>query len=70
MHLYICLDFKRISILLALVCLVDGNGADALRETMYSQLCFHSGLEEKQVGERLVCFSTDGVSVSLEEKLK
>jgi hypothetical protein len=63
MHLYVSLDFKLVSILLALVRLVDGNGADALKETMYSQLCFHSRLEKKQIGERLVCFGVDGVSV-------
>jgi hypothetical protein len=63
MHLYICLGFKYVSILLALVCLVDGNDTNALKETMYFQLCFHIGLEEKQVGEKLVCFGADGVFV-------
>ena len=45
--IYICMGFKRISILLALVCLIDGNGTNALKETMHSQLCFHIGLREK-----------------------
>jgi hypothetical protein len=61
-HLYICLDFKRVIILLALVGLVDGNGTDVLRETMYSQLCFYTGLGKNQ-GEKLVYFGADGMSI-------
>jgi hypothetical protein len=65
-YLYVCLGFKCVSILLALVYLVDGNGANALKETMHSQLCFHIGLGEKQVEERLVYFGVDSMPMMQE----
>jgi hypothetical protein len=42
--------------------MVDGGGADAVREMITSSLEFHGGLLERQIAEKLVCFGADGVS--------
>jgi hypothetical protein len=49
LHAYIPLGFKRCSILLALIRLVDGNGADAIREAVISMVHWHSSLNEDQI---------------------
>jgi hypothetical protein len=63
LHAYIPLGFKRCSILLALIRLVDGNGADAIREAVMSMVHWHSGLNEDQIPNRPVNFGADRVSV-------
>jgi hypothetical protein len=62
-HIYISIGFKRVSILLALMRLVDGNSADVVKESIYAMLLWHIGLSQAQVAERLICFVAHGVSM-------
>jgi hypothetical protein len=48
--------------LLFLQRMVDGGGADVVREMITSSLEFHGGLSERQIAEKLVCFGANGVS--------
>ena len=62
-HIYICIGYKRVSILLALMRLVDGNRIVVVKEAIYSMLLWHIGLSQAQIAERLICFAADGVSM-------
>jgi len=62
-HLYVCIGWKRVPILLSLSRLEDGNGASAVRDCIEGMVTHHSGLAEGEVAKRLVCFGADGVSV-------
>jgi hypothetical protein len=63
LHAYIPLGFKRCSILLALIRLVDGNGANAIREALMSMVHLHTRLDDDDITNQLVSFGADGVSV-------
>ena len=63
LHIYACQSWKRVPILLSLQRMVDGGGADGIREIITSSLEFHGGLLESQIVEKLVCFGVDGVSM-------
>jgi hypothetical protein len=63
LHAYIPLGFKRCSILLALIRLVDGNGTDAIRTALMSMVHLHTGLDDDDIANQLVSFDADGVSV-------
>jgi hypothetical protein len=62
-HIYLCIGFSRVSILLGLFRLVEGNGASAVKEAIVSCMSCHGGLTENVVAERMVSFGADGVSV-------
>jgi hypothetical protein len=62
-HIYLCIGFSRVSVLLGLFCLVQGNGASALKEAIITCISCHGGLSENVVAERMVSFGADGVSV-------
>ena len=62
-HIYVCIGFRRVPILLSLSCLEGGNGALAVREMIEGMLSHHFGLSPAKVASRLVCFGADGVSV-------
>ena len=50
-------------ILLCLERLVDGHGADPMKETIVLVLDLHGGVTKKDLSERLVCFGADGDSI-------
>jgi hypothetical protein len=52
-----------VSILLALLLLVEGNNANVVKEAIYTMLLWHIGLNQTQVVERLIYFAADGVVV-------
>jgi hypothetical protein len=62
-HIYVCIGFKRVSIMLGLFRLVEGNGATAVKEAISTCISWQAGFSESVVAERLVCFGADGVSV-------
>jgi hypothetical protein len=62
-HIYLCIGFSRVSILLGLFRLVEGNGASAVKEAIVSCMSCHGGLTDNDVAERMVSFGADGVSV-------
>ena len=62
-HLYVCIGFKRVPILLSLSGLEDGNGALGVRETIQGMVSHYSRLFEAEVASRLMCFGADGMSV-------
>jgi hypothetical protein len=62
-YIYLCIGFSRISILLGLFRLVEGNGASVVKEAIVSCMSCHGGLTENVVAERMVSFGADGVSV-------
>ena len=62
-HLYVCIAFKRVPILLSLSRLQEGNGALAIKKTIEGMLNHHSRLKVTEVANRLVCFGADGASV-------
>ena len=61
-HLYVSIGFRRVSILLALLRLVDRNDANALREAVSTMFEHHTSLNSDQVLERLISFGADGMS--------
>jgi hypothetical protein len=62
-HIYLCIGFSRVSILLGLFRLVEGNGASAVKEAIVSCMSCHGRLTENAMAERMVSFWADGVSV-------
>jgi hypothetical protein len=62
-HIYVCIGFKRISILLGLFHLVEGNGSTTMKEAISTCISWQAGHSENAVTKRLVCFGVDGVPV-------
>lgn len=62
-HIYVCVDFKRVPILLSLSKLHDGSSSNAVRDTIEGMLSHHTGLSQSEVASRLVCFGADGVTL-------
>jgi hypothetical protein len=62
-HIYVSIGFSRVSILLFLSKLTEGNGASAVKESILMSLSWHGGIVDSLVAERLICFGADGVSV-------
>ena len=62
-HLYVCIGFKRVPILLSLHHLEHGSASAALRESIEGMVLHHSGLEQLEVAKRLICFRVDGASI-------
>jgi len=63
LHIYIPLGFKRLSILLGLQRLVEGNGAAVVTNAIVAHLMHHGGLAAANIAEKLVSFGADGVSI-------
>lgn len=63
LHLYICIGFKRVPILLSLSRLCDGSGASVVKEFVQEMLIHHNALSEREVAECLICFGVDGALV-------
>ena len=61
-HIYVCVGFKRVPILLSLSKLQEGT-SNAVRDTIQGMLSHHTGLSQSAVAERLVCFGADGVTL-------
>jgi hypothetical protein len=62
-HIYVCIRFKRVLILLSLSRLIDGNGAHAIKQCIEGMVTHHTRYDEVKVAQRLVYFGVDGVSV-------
>lgn len=54
-HIYLCSDFSRVSILFGFFCLIEGNGATVVKEAITTCISCHAGLSKNVVEERLVC---------------
>jgi hypothetical protein len=54
-HIYLCIDFSRVSILLGLFCLIEGNGATVVKEAITTCISCYAGLSKNVVEERLLC---------------
>ena len=68
-HINLCIGFSRVSILLGLFHLVEGNGTGAVKETIITCISYHGGLFENAVGERMVSFRADGVFVFQDSRI-
>lgn len=62
LHAYVVLDWVRDPVLLHLS-KVQGQGADALAEVMVRALMTKGRSSRKEIGQKLICFGADGVSV-------
>ena len=62
-HLYVCIGFKIVPILLSLHRLEHGSGSAALRESIEGMVLHHSGLPQLEVAKRLICFGANDASV-------
>jgi hypothetical protein len=62
LHAYVVLDWVRIPVLLYLS-KVEGQGADALTEVIVRALMTEGGLSWEEIGQKLICFGADDVSV-------
>ena len=62
-HIYLCIDFSIVSVLLGLFRLVEGNGASVLKEAIITCISYHGGFSENAVAKRMVSFGADGISV-------
>ena len=62
-HIYVCIDYKRVPILMSLSHLEQGNLSEAIRETILGMLVHHSGMSALAIASGLVCFGADGVFV-------
>ena len=62
-ELYVCIGFRRVSILLAFLLVLDGNFANANREAVEMIVSHHIGLNFEQISKMLMCFDADGVSL-------
>jgi len=61
-HIYICVNFKRIPILLSLSKPQDGT-SNAVRDTIEGMLAHYTSLTQSAIASRLVCFGADGVTL-------
>ena len=62
-HIYLWIGFSRVSVLLGLFHLVEGNGASALKEAIITCISCHGGLSENVVAKKMVSLGADGVLV-------
>jgi hypothetical protein len=58
LHVCACQSWKHLSLQM----MIDGGGADAVREMITSFLELHRGLSERQIIKKLVCFGAYGIS--------
>ena len=68
-HIYIPSGNKRLSILLGLQRLAEGNGAEAVTDAILAHMLHHGGLHAAQIARKLVSFGGDGVSVFQRSRL-
>lgn len=61
-HVYVIQNWKRVPILLGLVWVVDGCGADNLTTVILEALTLKGGLSEEALGKKLIYFGADGHS--------
>lgn len=59
-HVYIIHNWKQVPILLGLVQVVDGYGADNLTVVILEALMETGGLSKEALDEKLICFGADG----------
>ena len=66
-HVYIYKGkWTRESILVMLMRLVEGNNSQVMKESIFTPLTWHGGLNEHDIVENVVCFGADGVSIFYE----
>lgn len=59
-HAYIVQKWRRVPILLGLVRIVDGCGAENLTAVILELLLHKGGLTEEDMGQKLICFGANG----------
>jgi hypothetical protein len=62
LHAYVVIDWIRVPVLLHLS-KVQGQKADALTEVIVRALMSEGGLSWEEIGEKLICFGANGVSM-------
>jgi hypothetical protein len=64
-HAYLCLKGKwsQESMVVMFVRLMERNNFQAVKEAILTTLTWHSGLNEQDIVEKVVCFRADGVSI-------
>ena len=62
-YIYVVIRFKRVNILLALQPLVEGDGANALKDAIVTNLTHHGRLLGNHIVEKLVCFGKECMPV-------